>query len=124
VLAPGGLVGQVTMVSASAATVQLVTDPRSTIGARVLPSEEMGVVTGAGMGNALGLAILNPAADVAVGQQVVSLGSADEVGIPADLPLGTISAMNPAPASGRAAQVRPVTSMTSLDTVLVLTERR
>ncbi len=124
VLAPGGLVGQVTMVSSGAATVQLVTDPRSSIGARVLPSEEMGVATGAGMGNTLRLAILNPAADVAVGQQVVSLGSAEDAGIPADLPLGVVSGMDPAPASGRSAQVQPVTSMTSLDTVLVLTGRR
>ncbi|MEZ5186589.1 MAG: rod shape-determining protein MreC [Candidatus Nanopelagicales bacterium] len=124
VLAPGGLIGQISQVSQHAAMVLLVTDPQSTIGIRVLPSKEMGVVSGSGMGNELQVEVLNPAAQIAAGQQVRSLGSTAADGIPPDLLVGQITSIDPAPASGRAAQVRPVTSMTSLDTLLVLTGRR
>jgi rod shape-determining protein MreC len=125
VLAPGGVVGQVVTVAEDSSIVQLVTDPRSTVGVRVLPSEEMGVATGNGMGESLTLDVLNPAARVRVGDQVVTLGSVQRSGIPAGLPVGSVSSVQTrAVASGRVGRMRPVTSMTSLDSVVVLTERR
>jgi rod shape-determining protein MreC len=125
VLAPGGLVGQILRVSANAATVRLVSDPQSTIGVRVSPSKEMGVVTGGGMGADLHLEVLNPAAEVDAADAVQTLGSTQRSGIPAEVPVGTVAAMDTEPAgSGRVGHVAPVTGMTTLDTVLVLTERR
>ncbi|MCU0278025.1 MAG: rod shape-determining protein MreC [Candidatus Nanopelagicales bacterium] len=122
VLAPGGLVGTVVEVRPDAAVVRLITDPRSSIGARILPSQEMGVANGTGVGSAVRIDVLNPAADIAVGQNVVTLGSAQRDGIPADLRLGTVGALDRQSTSGRTAWTQPVTAMTSLDTVVVLTE--
>lgn len=124
VLAAGGLVGRISEVFGDSATVILVTDPVSTVGVRVLPSREMGVITGVGMAEDLDLDVFNPAAPISVNQQVISLGSTQRDGIPAGLPVGTVTAVDTATvASGRTADVRPVAGMTSLDTLLVLTER-
>lgn len=124
VLVTGGLVGRISEVFSDSATVTLVTDPSSTVGVRVLPSREMGVLAGVGMAEDLDLDVFNPAAPISTGQQVVSLGSTQRNGIPADLPVGTLTGVDTAPvASGRTADVRPVAGMTSLDTLLVLTEQ-
>jgi len=125
VLAVGGLVGTISQVSGGSATVLLVTDPESMVGARVRPSGEMGVVTGSGMDRDLGRDILNPAAEVAPGDQVETLGSVQRSGIPAGLPLGRIAGVDPAPVeSGRSATVTPVAGTTTLETLVVLTGRR
>ncbi len=124
VLAAGGLVGTVTRVSADAATVQLVADPRSAVGVRVLPSKEMGVASGTGMGTPVRIDVLNPAARVQTGDRVFTLGSTLRDGIPADLQVGTLEGVDPQATSGRTAWIEPVTGMTSLDTLVVLTERR
>jgi rod shape-determining protein MreC len=124
VLAVGGLVGRTSEVFEDTARVILVTDPQSTLGVRALPSREMGVLTGAGMANRLDLDVFNPAAPVAAGQQIVTLGSTERDGVPPDLPVGTVARVDPQPAaSGRRAEVRPVVGMTSLDTLLVLTDK-
>lgn len=124
VLATGGLIGQVSRVSDNAATVLLVTDPQSTIGVRVAPSKEMGVVSGAAMGQDMQLGVLNPAAEISTGDLVVSLGSTQPAGVPPDLPVGTITAVDTtAVDSGRAGLVAPVAGMTTLETVLILTEK-
>jgi rod shape-determining protein MreC len=125
VLVTGGVVGQVRQVSAGAATVLLVTDPASVLGVRVLPSKEMGVATGQGTDADVQVDLLSPAAAVVPGDSIVTLGSDAEAGMPPGLPLGRITAVDVAPsASGRTATARPVTGMTTLETVLVLTERR
>ena len=124
VLAPGGLVGTVARVADDSANVLLVTDPQSTIGVRVMPSGEMGVASGSGMGQDLGLSILNPAAEISIGDEVVSLGSTQRAGVPPDLPVGTISSLDAAAVdSGRSAAATPVAGMTTLDTLVILTER-
>lgn len=125
VLAVGGLVGSVSRVSDGAATVLLVTDPESMVGARLRPSGEMGVVTGSGMDRDLGMDILNPAAEVAPGDEVETLGSVQRDSIPAGLLLGHIADVDTSAAeSGRTATVAPVAGMTALETLVVLTGRR
>ena len=124
VLAPGGLVGTVVQVADDSARVLLVTDPQSTIGVRVKPSGEMGVATGAGMGQELMLSVLNPAAAISTGDEVVTLGSTQRAGVPPGLPIGTITGVDTAPVdSGRSAAAGPVAGMTTLETLVVLTER-
>jgi cell shape-determining protein MreC len=123
VLVEGGVIGQVETVSANAATVHLVTDPASTLGVRVLPSKEIGVLTGR-TDTGLRVDLLSPAAAVASGDVVVTLGSDAATGMPPDLPVATVRAVDTEPtASGRVAGAEPVAGMTSLETVLILTER-
>lgn len=125
VLAPGGLVGRIQQVSPGAATVQLVTDPQSTIGVRVLPSREMGVVTGRGMGQDLRLELLNPAARAEPSNALITLGSTTREGVPPGLTVGSVTALDTDPAeSGRSGEAAAVTGTTTLDMLVVLTERR
>lgn len=125
VLVTGGVVGQVSQVSTGAATVLLVTDPASVLGVRVLSSKEMGVATGRGTDADVQVDLLSPAAAVAAGDSVVTLGSGTEAGLPPGLPLGRITEVDVTPsASGRTATAQPVTGMTTLETVLVLTGPR
>lgn len=125
VLVPGGVLGEISAVSSGSATVLLVTDPASTLGVRVLPSKEMGVLTGRGMNADLRVDLLSPAAAVAPADTVVTLGSGTGRGLPPGLPVATVTAVDTEPApSGRTAEAAPVTGMTTLETVLVLTERR
>ncbi len=124
VLAPGGLVGTIVRVAEDSASVMLVTDPQSTVGVRVKPSSEMGVATGAGMGRDLVLSILNPAAEAGTGDEVVTLGSTARAGVPPGLAVGSVTGLDTtAVDSGRSASAGPVTGMTTLDTLVVLTER-
>ena len=125
VLAVGGLVGKVRASSPHAATVALVTDPGSEIGVRILPSKEIGVSRGQGMDVDLRVDFLSPAASAAIGDGLVTLGSTTPNGIPPDLPIGTVTALDTIAApSGRVVTARPVAGMTSLETLLVLTEKR
>lgn len=124
VLAPGGLIGEVTQVSPRSSTVRLISDPDSSIGIRVQSSKEIGVAQGRGVTSDLRVDLLNPAAEVAVGDQILSLGSTKADGIPPDVPVGQVSAVDAEQtASGRMAEVAPVTGMSSLEFVVVLTER-
>lgn len=125
VLAIGGLVGQIVRVAPHSAVVLLVTDPASEVGVRVLPSKEIAVASGQGMDGDLRVDFLSPAAAATGGDAVVTLGSAGPDGIPPDLTIGTVTAVDTAPvASGRVVAARPVTGMTSLEILRVLTEKR
>lgn len=124
VLAVGGLVGQIVRVAPESAVVLLVTDPGSEVGVRVLPSKEIGVASGQGMDSDLRIDFLSPAAAATVGDAIVTLGSTGANGIPPELPIATVTALDTAPvASGRVVTAQPVTGMTSLEILRVLTER-
>jgi rod shape-determining protein MreC len=124
VLTTGGLVGEVRTTSTHSATVQLVTDPGSEIGVRILPSKEIAVSRGQGMDADLRIDFLSPAAIATAGDRLLTLGSTTRDGIPPDLPIGTVTAVDTlSTPSGRVVTAVPVTGMTSLDTVLVLTEK-
>lgn len=118
VVGPGGMVGLVDSVSPTVATVRLVIDPATALPARVAASQEQGVLRGTGTEAALGL--LDPLGQMAAGNLVVTLGSADGA-IPADLPLGRISAVVGSAADlSRAATVAPAVDDSTLDRILVL----
>lgn len=89
-----GLVGRVTRVSAHAATVLLLTDPQSGVGAWVQrdTSRATGVVLGeAGQVNTLRMRFFSRDADVRRGDRIVtsSVGRA----LPAGIPIGTVTAV-------------------------------
>ncbi len=124
VLAVGGVVGEVLRVAPRSAVVLLVTDPGSQVGVRALPGKEIGVASGQGMDADVRVDFLSPAAPAAVGDALVTLGSTQRHGVPPDLPIGTVTGLDTAPAaSGRVVSARPVAEMTSLETLLVLTAR-
>ena len=75
VLNGDGLVGRVTTVGPSTATVLLANDPDFTVGTRMEGNRELGFATGRG-GNALTVQLLNGKAKVKEGDRLVTFGSA------------------------------------------------
>lgn len=125
VLVRNGVIGEVSAVAGDSARILLVTDPASALGVRVLPSKEMGVLTGQGMDTPLRVDLLSPAARAEIGDTLVTLGSDSAHGLPPGLPLATVTALDTEPApSGRTAAAEPVTGMTTLETVVILAGRK
>ncbi|NJP95298.1 rod shape-determining protein MreC [Nonomuraea sp. FMUSA5-5] len=123
VLDADGLVGKVTWAGPETASVSLITDAGSSIGARVAGSGELGVVTGV-PGAGLRLSLFDPNAPVEVGAQVVTLGSAGGRPYVAGVPIGTVTALESAPgAATRTALVRPAARLSALGLVTVVVPR-
>ena len=120
VITGGGLVGRVTAVTARSSSVQLLSSPTSTVGARVARTNQVAVVAGTGDPRGLTLRLLDPAADIKLGDEIVSFGSAEGRPFPADLPIGRVSALRGDIASGRLGGVEPSAGLTSLDLVGVV----
>ncbi len=118
VIGAGGLVGIVASVSPQVATVRLVIDPATEIAARVASSGEVGVFRGTGSAGRFEL--LDPLGRMAPGDLIVTLGTPGG-DLPADLPLGAISAVTGSSAAlTRAAEVTPAVDESTLDRVAVL----
>ena len=120
VVSGSGLVGRVVDVMARQSTVVLITDPSSTVGARVEGSGQIGFVTGLGRIDELQLQLLDPYAELKVGDRLVSFGV--ERGIFAGgLPLGTVTSVRgKAGTSDRVATVTPFVNFGSLDVIGVM----
>ncbi len=120
VLVAGGLVGRVTATSPSTSSVLLVTDPGSSVAARV--TDNSALVQGVGDRRSADLDYLDPLAEVQVGQTVTTMGSDDGWPYPAGIPVGTVSAV-----SGdlgdldRSVTIEPAVGLSTLDHVIVLT---
>ncbi|TMR93425.1 rod shape-determining protein MreC [Nonomuraea basaltis] len=121
VLNADGLVGKVTWAGPATASVSLITDPGSSVGARMAGSGELGVVTGLAGESRLRLSLFDPNAPLKVGDQVVTLGSAGGRPYVAGLPIGTVAAIESVPgAATRTALVRPAARLSALDLVAVI----
>ena len=117
-----GLVGRVLSVTASTATVVLVTDSTTALGARLEASMQIGVVSGTGQPTLLSLRTLDPLADLKVGQRLVSFGVAGGVYV-TGVPIGVVTAVGGTPGQvPREVTVRPFIDVTSLDLVGVVVE--
>lgn len=125
VLNSDGLVGRVIQTGPTTATVQLVTSPSASVGARLAESREVGMVTGLGAGEGLlRLTLLNPDAAVSVGDRVVTLGSPNLRPYVPDVPIGSVVSVTSEPgAPTRTALVRPFARFTALDLVTVVLGR-
>jgi len=98
VAANGVVVGRVVHVAPYTATVQLITDPKSAVGAKVVRTSAPGVVHGAG-GATLELRYVTSLEDVEVGDLVVTSG--DDSIYPAGLEIGrVVRALQGAPVPG------------------------
>jgi rod shape-determining protein MreC len=122
VLSGDGLVGRVTRVGPVTSTVLLAADPESAIGARLEGSQQIGVVSGRGIGE-LRLQLLDPQAGVSAGDRLVTFGSQGGVPFVPGVPVGEVVEVEETPgALTRAAIVRPYASFTSLDLVGIVVE--
>lgn len=120
VVSGAGLVGRVVTVQKRQSTVALITDPSSTVGARVEGSGQIGFVTGLGQLNNLQLQLLDPYAELHVGDRLVSFGVARGI-YASGLPIGTVTAIRgKAGTSDRVADVQPFVSISSLDVLGVM----
>jgi rod shape-determining protein MreC len=120
VLNGDGLVGRVTAVSPSTATVLLIVDPVSSIGVRVEATNEIGFADGRGAGASLSLSLLDPQSPVRDGDRLVTQGEA--VFAPG-IPVGEIHDLENAPGSlTRSGSVTPYVDFTALDVVGVVVQ--
>lgn len=118
-----GLVGKVVSVASTTAVVQLITDPTSTVGARLEGSMRVGLLSGTGDDSELTLALLDQISAIEVGERLVSRGSVGGRPYVAGVPLGVVSALGGTPGGGgRTATVRPFVDMSALDLVGVVVE--
>ncbi len=91
VLAPGGLIGRVSSVTPTTATVQLLTDPGSRVGVWVGRSRHQGLLSGIGTARPL-LRFLEKDPQVIPGDVVLS--SPASTLVPPNLPVGVIQSVN------------------------------
>ena len=70
-----GLVGRILKTTANTSTVVLIVDASSAVGGRVAGSEEIGIVSGTGRQDSLEFQLLDPLADLRVGDALVTFGS-------------------------------------------------
>ena len=117
-----GLIGRVAKVTASTSTVVLVVDASSAVGGRIAGTEEIGIVSGTGQQDQLQFELLDPLADVRVGDALVTFGSKGGRPFAPGLPIGTVTEVKgTAGQLTRIAQVRPFMDASTLDIVGVVT---
>jgi rod shape-determining protein MreC len=125
VISGDGLVGRVTAVTASTSQVQLITDPRSAVSARVLPEGPQGIVQPvAGDPDDLRLDFITNEQQVEEGQMLVTAGwSNDEISsaYPYGIPIGDITETTLGEQDFQRVTVRPFVDMRELQDVQVLT---
>lgn len=92
VISASGLVGVVKSTTANAAVVMLMSDPSFRIGVRVAGSQFMGVLSGEGQ-NLFSLQMLSAAAEIAVGDVLLSRGSSGDTPFVPGVPVGKITAV-------------------------------
>jgi rod shape-determining protein MreC len=118
-----GLVGRVLKTTASTSTVVLIVDASSSVGGRVASTEEIGIVSGTGSQDSLEFELLDPNADVRVGDALVTFGSKGGRPYAPGLPIGQVLDIKGAAGQlTRVATVRPYVDMSQLSVVGVVTK--
>lgn len=114
-----GLVGRITAVTASAARVQLITDPASTVNVRLQPSGAQAVLNGQITGDVI-LDMIPQDAKVQVGDLVLTSGLGG--GYPPNLLIGQVTGIRSRDQDlFQRATVQTVTDFSKLEIVLVIT---
>lgn len=117
VIAPDGVVGRIVVPSTRAAKVQLLIDRNAAAGALVERSRAQGVVKGTG-DSRLELEFVSEAADVAVGDLVVTSGI--EGIFPKGFTIGRVDVVDKSGPSYKRITVKPAVDFSSLEEVLVV----
>ena len=117
-----GLVGRVLKTTASTSTVVLIVDSSSAVGGRIAGTEEIGIVSGTGRQDSLEFQLLDPMADVRVGDSLVTFGSKGGRPFAPGLPIGEVVEVSGTPGQlTRIATVRPFADVSQLSVVGVVT---
>ncbi len=114
---PEGLVGRIIVASARYGKVQLITDSAASVSAMIERTRRKGLVRGGDGG--LSLTLLPRRADVRVGDHVLTAGI-DGV-YPRGVPIGTVTAVTPAPGLFLRIELEPAVDFGLLEDVFVLT---
>jgi rod shape-determining protein MreC len=118
-----GLVGRVLKTTANTSTVVLIVDASSAVGGRIATTEEIGIVSGTGRQDALEFQLLDPMAEVRVGDALVTFGSKGGRPYAPGLPIGEVTEVSGAPGQlTRVATVRPYADVSQLSVVGVVTK--
>lgn len=125
VLNGNGLVGTVTGVGSSTATVQLATDSAATVGVRLAGSNVIGAVAGTGQtmtsDNELRLTLFSGSATMAPGDALVTFGSVGGRPYVPGVPVGTVQTVTSQPGSlTQTALVKPFADFNGLGVVGVV----
>lgn len=115
-----GLVGRTTAVTGGTADVKLLSSPDSAVGGRFLRTGQACAVVGTGDPSELTVRVLDPVADVQVGDAVMSFGSKDGRPFPSDLPIGLVSEIEDDGTGGRIIRLTPAANLAGLDLVGVV----
>jgi rod shape-determining protein MreC len=117
VLCPRGVVGKVVRVGPTSCLVQLVTDPRFAMAARVQESRVRGLIHGGG-GRLCELEFIRDNDQIAVGDLIVSSGLEDI--FPHGILVGRVGALRPGEPPFREVDVIPSVEFQSLEWVLIV----
>jgi len=118
-----GLVGRVLKTTASTSTVVLIVDQGSAVGGRIAGTGEIGIVSGTGSQETLEFELLDPLADVRVGDALVTFGSKGGRPYAPGLPIGqVVEVQGKGGQLTRTAIVAPFADMSQLSIVGVVTK--
>lgn len=118
-----GLVGRVLKTTADTSTVVLLVDQGSSVGGRIAGTGEIGIVSGTGSQDELEFELLDPLADVRVGDSLVTFGSKGGRPYAPGLPIGEVTEVRGTGGQlTRVARVRPYADMSRLSIVGVVTK--
>lgn len=120
----GGLVGRVVAATSTTATVLLITDPTSVVGARLGSNLQLGTITGESnveSTNILDFELSDSTASISKGATITTWGSPNGIPYVAGIPIGTVSAVTSTPRDLAVhASVQPFARFGSLDIVGVV----
>jgi rod shape-determining protein MreC len=120
VMSAQGLVGRVIQVTPFGSKVLLVADPDSSVAARLVGSQETGMLTGQGR-NDLQMSLIDQSTEVAKGEGVMTSGYSGGL-FPPGIPIGQVSSVATDAATGeKQISVAPFVDFSKLDVVLVIT---
>ena len=116
-----GLVGRVIKVNATNATVLLLVDASSSVGGRVATTEEIGIVSGTGRQDSLDFQLLDPLAELVIGDALVTFGSRGGRPYVPGVPIGeVVDITGTAGQLTRVATLRPFADVSRLSVVGVV----
>lgn len=118
-----GLVGRVLKTTSNTSTVVLLVDSSAAVGGRVAGSQEIGIVSGTGRQDSLSFQLLDPTADLVVGDALVTFGSKGGRPYAPGLPIGEVVEVGGTPGQlTRVATIRPYVNVSTLTLVAVVTK--
>lgn len=122
VIAGGGLAGRVLSVAPGTAVVRLAPDPQFAVGGSLVGTGEAGIVRGTGDPGALTLELLDPLADVSVGDAVATYGSPGAGPFPPGLAVGEVVDVGDPADTRRTLVLQPAVDATALSVVAVVVQ--